>query len=177
MSEGIMANFLRRRAGKRLLGQQNHTFNAAKAFQDAMYSLGAAMVQDYRAGKSEEEVVKQAAFALSEADGRTLLHSSLLIHGALDALEPWMREPDGLIVAFPHGTRAATISAGWDNEDEATRRRRLAGLDEALQAAGIGYRDPETKQPLTAQDLILDERTSPELYLLDSPDLVESVPV
>lgn len=39
-----MANFLRRRADKRLLGQQNHTFNAAKAFQDAMYSLGAAMV-------------------------------------------------------------------------------------------------------------------------------------
>ncbi|WP_031486606.1 hypothetical protein [Streptomyces bicolor] len=171
-----MANFLRRRADKRPLGEQNHTYNAAKAFQDAMYTLGAAMVQDYRAGKSEEEIVKQAAFTLAEPDGRALLHSSRLIHGALDALAPWMREPDGLIVVVPHGTRAATISAGWDNEGEATRRQRLSGLDEALQAAGIGYRDLETKAPLTAQDLIVDERSSPELYLLDAPDLVESVP-
>ncbi|MFC8660725.1 hypothetical protein [Streptomyces sp. NPDC057199] len=176
MGEGIMANFLRWRAAKRTLGEQNHTYDAAKAFQDAMYGLGAAMVQDYRAGMSEEEIVKQAAFALAEADGRTLLHSSRLIHDALDALAPWMREPDGVIVVFPHGTRAATISAGWDNEDEATRRRLLSGLDEALQAAGIGFRTPETKRPLTAQDLILDERTSAELYLLDAPDLVESMP-
>ncbi|MFG2683974.1 hypothetical protein [Streptomyces sp. NPDC048392] len=65
-----MANFRRRRADKRLLGEQNHTYNAAQAFQDAMYALGAAMVQDYRAGKSEEEIVKQAAFTLSETDGR-----------------------------------------------------------------------------------------------------------
>ncbi|WP_128380426.1 hypothetical protein [Streptomyces cavernae] len=176
MGEGIMANFRRRRAAERPLGEQNHTYNAAKTFQDAMYALGAAMVQDYRAGKSAEEIVKQAAFALPEADGRTLLHSSRLIHDALDALGPWMREPDGPIVVFPHGTRAATISAGWDHEDEATRRRLLSGLDEALQAAGIGYRDPETKRPLTAQDLVSDDRTSPELYLLDAPDLVESVP-
>ncbi|WP_331732803.1 hypothetical protein OG613_48680 (plasmid) [Streptomyces sp. NBC_00015] len=171
-----MANFWRWRADKRLPGEQNHTYNAAKAFHDAMYALGAAMVRDYQAGKSEEEIVRQAAFTLAEPDGRTLLHSSRLIHGALDALAPWIREPHGLIVVFPHGTRAATISAGWDNEDEATRRRRLSGLDDALQAAGIGYRDPETKQPLTAQDLILDEQISPELYLLDAPDLVESVP-
>ncbi|MET8807954.1 hypothetical protein [Streptomyces sp. NPDC004546] len=216
-----MANFLRRRAAQRLLGdlhaagyedldvdnvlqhfhvamdwklgkisllelgartrwgsKGDHTVNAARAFQDAKYELGAAMVQDYRAGKSEEEIVKQAAFTLPEADGRTLLHSSRLIHDALDALEPWMREPDGPIVIFPHGTRAATISAGWgDDEDEATRRRLLIGLDEALRAAGVGYRDRETKRPLNEEDLISDERTFPELYLLDAPDLVESVPI
>jgi hypothetical protein len=216
-----MANFLRQRAAKRLLGdlraagyedldvddvlehfdiavdwklgkvsllelgartrwgaKSNHTLNAARTFQDAKYALGAAMVQDYRAGKSEEEIVRQAAFTISEAEGRTLLHSARLMHDALDALEPWMREPDGPIVLFPHGTRAATISAGWVNEgDETTRRQLLSGLDEALRAAGVGCRDRETKRPLNEEDLISDERAFPELYFLATPDLVESVPV
>ncbi|WP_328842985.1 hypothetical protein [Streptomyces sp. NBC_00258] len=70
-----------------------------------------------------------------------------------------------------------STSSTSDRSHEATRRRLLRGLDEALQAAGIGFRTPETKRPLTAQDLILDERTYPELYLLDAPDLVESVPI
>jgi hypothetical protein len=151
------------------LDEGSHTYNAARVFQDARYALGAAMVRDYRARKSEAEIVKQAAFALSEADGRTLLHSSRLMHDALDALTPWMREPDGLIVVFPHGTRAATISASWDSEDEATRRRMLSGLDEALRAAGVGCRDRETKRPLTEEDLISDERPFPEPYFLDAP--------
>ncbi|MEU9662830.1 hypothetical protein [Streptomyces chartreusis] len=150
------------------------TFDAARAFQDAKEALGAAMVQDYRAGKGEEEIVNQITFVLPEAEGRALLHSSRLTHDALTALTSWM-ERDGPIFVFPHGTRAATLSAQWENEDEDTRRGRLRGLDEALRAVGIGCRDQETKQPTTEADLISDEQTFPELYFLNAPNLVESM--
>ncbi|MFE5754629.1 hypothetical protein ACFQ7M_35905 [Streptomyces massasporeus] len=35
-----------------------------------------------------------------------------------------------------HYRKLDVVSACWDNEEEATRRQRLSGLDEALQAAG-----------------------------------------
>ncbi|MFF1713579.1 hypothetical protein [Streptomyces sp. NPDC058268] len=156
----------------------NHTLVAAKAFQDAKYELGAGMVRDYRAGRSEDEIVKQAAFTLPVAEGRKLFHASRLMRDALDVLAPWMREPDGPIVLFPVETKAAEIAAVWEKEDENTRRRLLGGLDEALRAAGIGYRDRKTKAPLCEEHLAQgDERLFTQLYFLATPDLVESVDV
>ncbi|MBT1094215.1 hypothetical protein [Streptomyces sp. Tu102] len=84
---------------------------------------------------------------------------------------------DGPIFVFPHGTRAATISAQWEDETEETRRRSLNGLEQALRAAGIGCRDPQTKRPMAEEDLVSDEPRVLELFFLDAPDLVESVPV
>ncbi|WP_185932491.1 hypothetical protein [Streptomyces sp. WAC 01325] len=46
---------------------RSSTFNAARALQDAKDALGAAMVQEYRAGKNEEEIVSQITFVLPEA--------------------------------------------------------------------------------------------------------------
>ncbi|MFJ2006676.1 hypothetical protein [Streptomyces chartreusis] len=158
------------------MDERHSTSAAARALRDAKDALGAAMVQDYKAGKDEEEIVRQVTFVLSETEGRALLHSSRLTHDAVSALTPWM-ESDGPIFVFPHGTRAATISAQWEDENEETRRRSLNGLDEALRVAGIGCRDPQTKRPMAEEDLVSDEPSVLELFFLDAPDLVESVPV
>lgn len=151
-----------------------HTLIAAKAFQDAMYELGAGMVRDFRAGRSEKDIVDQAAFALSKDQSRRLLHASRLLHDALEVLQPWMREPDGPVALVPSEMRGAKVFAQWTSEDEAVRRHRLTGMDDALRAAGIGYRDDTTKAPLNEQHLTREERPVVELYWLDAPDLLES---
>ncbi|QNS09446.1 hypothetical protein [Streptomyces xanthii] len=139
------------------------------------YALAETMAQDYRAGLSEEEIVKKVLFTASKDDALALLHSGRLTHDALRALYPWMQEPDGPMVLFPHGTRAPTVLASWEDTETADDRRlRLRGLDEALRAAGIGYRDPATKQPRTEEDLVRGGQ-APELFFLATPDLVESV--
>lgn len=101
----------------------SHTLVAAKAFQDAKYELGAGMVRDYRTDKSEDEIVKQAAFTLPVAEGRKLFHASGLMRDALDVVAPWMREPDGPIVLSPsiRGRRRSPLSG--------RRRTRTRGGD------------------------------------------------
>ncbi|RSO10005.1 hypothetical protein DMH26_00465 [Streptomyces sp. WAC 05379] len=42
------------------------TSAAARALRGAKHALGAAMVQDYEAGKDEEEIVREVTFVLSE---------------------------------------------------------------------------------------------------------------
>ncbi|MFF4531588.1 hypothetical protein ACFY1P_20245 [Streptomyces sp. NPDC001407] len=153
------------------------TLTAARALHEAKRALGAAMARDYRMGRGEEEIVAEAAFVIPLAEGRRLLHDSRLLHDALAALQPWTR-----VFLMPHGVTATrqgmaptTICVQWKGEDEAARRQVLGGLDEALRAVGIGYRDCATKAPLNEASLAgWTARSFWELYWLDAPHTLES---
>ncbi len=140
------------------------------------------MAKDYRMGSTEEEILAGAAFAIPMAEGRKLLHDSRLLHDALEALKPWMSEPDGPVALQPHGVMATrqgiaptTIYTHWKGENEAARRQALKGLDDALRAVGIGYRDCATKAPLSEENLVQGtSRSLRELYWLDAPHVMEA---
>ncbi|WP_424892336.1 hypothetical protein [Streptomyces sp. XH2] len=145
---------------------KDFTTPAAMAVFRAKERLAEAMLADHHEGAGANTIAARAANAYSRPVALKVLAGVRLLEDATTVLVPWFEAEVPVFLSQPKD-RSVRMTASWDDEDEATRRRQLQGIDAAFTQAGLSLRDPETQQPRTTDALVSDDRRELEVYRSD----------
>lgn len=147
-------------------GKRDFTTPAAMAVFRAKERLAEAMLADHHEGAGANTIAARATNAYSRPVALKILAGVRLLEDATTVLVPWFEAEVPVFLSQPKD-RSVRMTASWDDEDEATRRRQLQGIDAAFAQAGLSLRDPETQQPRTTDTLVSDDRRELEVYRSD----------